>query len=140
MPAGSAWFAVFYPVSGTLERASGYALQLFLRWTEKMPLEWIDANDVVTRVGETFSKRVLENSGRGSSVRFGLTGSGEFPNYQVEVDGKPRSLFRGASHKAWTGDESAFVDGRISQPIGYQDLYEAFVLHFRQAKGTPPKR
>jgi len=105
-----------------------------------MPLEWKDADDVVTRLGESFSKRVLENSGRGSSVRFGLTGSGELPNYQVEVDGQPPALFRGRSHKKWTGEESSFVDERISQPIAYQDLSEAFVRHFRAARRTPASK
>ena len=97
-----------------------------------MPLEWTDADDVVARLGEKFMKRVLENSGQASSVRFGLTGSGQTPNYQVEVEGRPRALFSGRSHKDWTRAVDVFEPHNISEPFAYADLYAAFVEQYRE--------
>ncbi|MCB1600680.1 MAG: hypothetical protein KDI66_11755 [Xanthomonadales bacterium] len=104
-----------------------------------MPLEWKDADDVVARLGEKFMKRVLDNSGRGSSVRFGVTGSGQTPNYQVEVEERPRALFSGRSHKEWTGDEVAFEPHNLSGAFAFADLYTVFVKHFRGPLKTTPQ-
>lgn len=104
-----------------------------------MTIEWKDADDVVAKVGEAFMIAVFNNSGVGTSVCFGLMGNGKLPNYQVveEVDGRLREMFRGSSHKEWTGDSKEFDAHRISKPFPYQDLYAAFLRQCRTARKTP---
>lgn len=104
-----------------------------------MTIEWKDADDVVAKVGEAFMIKVFKNSGAGTDVRFGLMGEGTAPNYQVEVDGQLRAMFSGQSHKEWTGDDEKFDSSRISDPISYEELYEAFLRRFRK-KYTPPAK
>lgn len=106
-----------------------------------MKLEWKDADDVVARVGEVFMIKVLENSGVGSSVRFGLMGNGTSPNYQVEFKDPDRTLLlSGRSHKEWTGDDKEFDSNRISDPFSRQDLLDAFLRRFRKKYTAPTKR
>ena len=106
-----------------------------------MKLEWKDADDVVARLGEKFMKRVLDNSGRGSFVRFGLTGSGQFPNYQVEVAGRDTLMFAGLTHKEWTGEIPAFDPLNLSQEFPFDQLYTAFTSRFRAPlKGPSPAK
>ena len=105
-----------------------------------MKLEWKDADDVVARVGEVFMTKVLENSGVGSGVRFGLMGNGTFPNYQVEFKDPDRTLlFSGTSHKEWTGDVKEFDSSRISPQFPREVLLDAFLQRFRK-KYTPPTK
>ena len=104
-----------------------------------MTIEWKDADDVVAKVGEVFMIGVFNNSGVGTGVCFGLMGSGKLPNYQVEVDGKLRGMFRGSSHKEWTGDDKEFDGNRISRPFPYKDLHDAFLRQYRK-KYTPPAK
>ncbi len=118
-----------FPVPG------GVGLPTLTHGLTMMRLEWKDAFDVVARVGEKFMKKLLENAGRGSKVRLGLTGSGQYPNYQVEVDGQPHAPYNGRSHKEWTGDEEAFKPENLSDPFPFDDLYRAFVQQFRKPKG-----
>lgn len=99
-----------------------------------MPLEWKDANDVVARLGEKFMKRVLENAGRVSFVRFGVTGSGQYPNYQVEVVGADPVPYAGLTHKVWPGDIRTFESDNLSQQFASADLLAAFVKQFRQPR------
>ncbi len=106
-----------------------------------MKLEWKDADDVVARLGEEFMKPVLANSGRGSSVQFGLTGSGQFPNYQVKANGRDTLLFAGLSHKEWTRDLPAFDRLNLSQEFPFDQLYTAFTSRFRAPlKGPSPAK
>ena len=106
-----------------------------------MPLEWKDADDVVARLGEEFMKPVLANSGRGSTVQFGITGSGQFPNYQVKAAGRGTLLFAGQSHKEWTRDLPAFDHLNLSQDFPFDQLYAAFTRRFRAPlKGPPPTK
>lgn len=107
-----------------------------------MKLEWKDVDDLVARVGEAYMIKVLGNSGAGTHVRFGLTGNGTAPNYQVEFEGseRPRLLFGGLSHKEWTGDEKEFADDRLSKPFPYEDLFAAFLRRYRSPRGTPPSK
>lgn len=104
-----------------------------------MTIEWKDADDVVAKVGEAFMIEVFNNSGLGTSVCFGLMGSGKLPNYQVveEVDGRLRAMFRGSSHKEWTGDSKEFDAQRISRPFPYKELHDAFLRKYRTARKTP---
>lgn len=106
-----------------------------------MTIEWKDADDVVEKVGEVFMIEVFNNSGVGTSVCFGLMGNGKFPNYQVveEVDGQLRAMFRGSSHKEWTGDAKEFDAHRISKPFPYKELHDAFLRQYRK-KYTPPAK
>ncbi len=85
-------------------------------------------------------KRLFDNSGRGASVRLGLTGSGDLPNYQVEHEGKPTLLFRGRSHKTWTGNMDGFAPENLSQAFAFADLSAAFIRHFREPRRTPPQK
>lgn len=108
-----------------------------------MKLVWKDADDVVARVGEPYMIKVLGNSGAGTSVRFGLTGNGTSPNYQVEFKDseRPKLLFGGLSHQEWPGDEKEFDDDRLSKPpFSYEDLFAAFLRRYRSPKGTSPSK
>jgi hypothetical protein len=118
-----------FPVPG------GVGLPVLMHGLKTMRLKWNDAFDVIARVGEKFMKKLLENAGRGSQVRLGLTGSGQSPHYQVEVEGRSPALYNGLSHKEWTGDEEAFKPENLSDPFPFEDLYRAFAQQFRMAKG-----
>ncbi len=101
-----------------------------------MTVEWKDADDVVAKVGEVFMIGVFNNSGVGTGVCFGLMGSGKLPNYQVEVDGTLRGMFRGSSHREWTGDSKEFDGHRISKPFPFEQLKDAFLRQYRTARKT----
>ena len=118
---------------------SGYAYREVHMGLKTMTIEWKDADDVVAKVGEAFMIKVFKNSGAGTDVRFGLMGEGTAPNYQVEVDGQLRGLFRGSSHKEWTGDSKEFDAHRISKPFPYKELHDAFLRQYRK-KYTPPTK
>lgn len=121
--------------------AQRYACGDVCRGKLTMTLEWKDADDVVARVGEAYMIKLFAKSGVGASVRFGLTVNGTSPNYQVEFNDPDRILlFSGRSHKEWTGDETEFDRGRISTPMPYDKLYEAFLRRFRKECTSPAKR
>lgn len=103
-----------------------------------MKLEWKNADDVVARVGEAYMIKLFANSGVGASVRFGLTGNGTSPNYQVEFKDPDRTLLvSGRSHKEWTGDDKEFDGSRISDPMSHEELYAAFLRRFRKKYTSP---
>ena len=81
----------------------------------------------VTKLDRLFLRNVLDNMrwNEAATVRFGLTGQGIKPNYQVTFPGyKPRT-FMGLSHgKFIRADE--FDQNRISDDIPYRDVLAAY--------------
>lgn len=89
-------------------------------WTKK---------NLADKVGYSFLKKVKNNM-RGDKdpdavVRFGITGEGAYPNYQIthsKHPNKPRTI-RGRNHEKFEiedGDE--FNDSNLSQPFTYEDI------------------
>ena len=96
-----------------------------------MTIQWDSADHVVVTTGEKFMSPVLRNAARGSSIRFGIMGSGTAPNYQVERPDRAPMLFKGNGHKEWLGDTGIFKAENLSAAFAYEDLYTAFTSHFR---------
>lgn len=89
-----------------------------------MAIKWSEEN--LPTLGRFFLMDVLENM-RGhekSSVRFGETGCGQKPNYQVTFPNGVVMTLRGSSHKPYeTTDE--FKDDNISMSFGLADVHAA---------------
>lgn len=71
---------------------------------------------------ESYFRGVLGNFGdlgfgprsnRDACVRFGATGTGHAPNYQIEGDDHSKACFHGPSHKPF--DEEEFNNSNISE-------------------------
>lgn len=56
-------------------------------------------------------------------VRFGLTGKGYAPNYQIEGADGSKHCFRGLGHSACLEDDEEFSAQRLSDaPYSYEDV------------------
>lgn len=55
-------------------------------------------------------------------VRFGSTGDGVHPNYQIESEGREAQCFRGSNHKEADDLADAFDPARISEPFTYAEV------------------
>ncbi len=96
-----------------------------------MSIEW-NAGNIGSVLGRPFLRKVLANfRGRHDArVRFGITGNGIQPNYQIEYQpegGKPaRTLaFRGSTHKPY-GINEPFNEERISDAFAYWEIERAY--------------
>lgn len=79
----------------------------------------------ITNIGTDFAQMVMGNMvkvGRGIAVRFGTTGRGVYPNYEVRyADGTVRA-FRGRTHQLFFGGEGRFSDGHLSREYGFEEI------------------
>ena len=100
-----------------------------------MSVEWTNEDDFVAQVGEKFAQQVLGNMPSGSSVRFGETGEGVFPNYQVESS-EGTTLWRGNGHGTWSGSVEEFNQSKVSKPFSREGIFEAFVRRYRKPRGS----
>lgn len=57
-------------------------------------------------------------------VRFGLTGTGHGPNYQIECSDGRKIAFRGMGHSEASNIADAFEPENISEPFTYDDVVE----------------
>lgn len=65
----------------------------------------------------------LAKDGR-AKVRFGVTGGGVHPNYQIETDDARLQCFRGSSHKEASDLAASFDPDNISDAFAYSDVTE----------------
>lgn len=79
----------------------------------------------VTNIGTDFAQMVMGNmvkAGHGMSVRFGTTGRGIYPNYQIRyADGTVRA-FRGRTHQLFFGQDGQFSPLRLSREYGFEEI------------------
>jgi len=101
-----------------------------------MSIEWVSAQMVVSTLGEKFVGSVLKNMPQQSTVRFGETGEGRFPNYQVERESGERTLWRGNGHGEWPEGVTEFNEGKVSIPYSKKDLLDEFIGEFREPRKT----
>ena len=101
-----------------------------------MAIDWTDPESIVDTLGEKFIHALLGNMPGGSTVRLGETGEGKAPNYLVE-SGESVTLFRGSSHRPWSGGQAAFDRGRISDRFERQRILDIFLSRFRKARVRP---
>ena len=57
------------------------------------------------------------------TVRFGTTGTGEFPNYQIKFINDTVITYQSRSHKKYTGTD-VFDDNNLSRPFTYAEIDE----------------
>lgn len=55
-------------------------------------------------------------------VRFGRTGIGHAPNYQIEGDDGSKHVFNGLGHKEASHIEDEFADDRLSERFSYDQV------------------
>jgi len=76
-------------------------------------LHW-DTNSIRDLDPRYLREVLAKLKGPNSTVRFGLTGSGQAPNYQVtRVRGGPAYMYSGQSHEPYHSHEP-FEDGNLS--------------------------
>jgi len=85
----------------------------------------------VTQMGPKFLQGVLANMGSknlNGTVRFGTSGKGEVPNYQVKTEFGPIApgrclikVFQSKSHKEYNGTE-VFNDDNLSDEFTHADI------------------
>ena len=90
-------------------------------------IEWNQSN--LSSLGVVFIRNVI-NHMRGreeSTVRFGITGEGISPNYQVTFPNSLVRAIRGSSHEAYEQTDE-FEDGRLSEVFSLTDMQRVFEL------------
>jgi len=90
-------------------------------------VEWNENN--LSGLGVVFIRPVIDHM-RGreeSTVRFGTTGEGIMPNYQVTFPNGVIRAIRGSSHEAYEQTDE-FEDGRLSEPFSLADMQRIFEL------------
>jgi len=97
-------------------------------------IEWTSPQMVVSTLGEDFVRLVLNNMPQDSTVRFGETGEGVFPNYQIERESGERVLWRGNGHGLWPDGVDEFDQGKISRAFSKKELHDVFVGEFRKPR------
>lgn len=109
-----------------------------------MSLEW-NASSVGSVLSKPFLRKVLANfRGRKDAVvRFGITGTGVQPNYQIEYrpegDKPSKTLaFRGSTHKPY-GINEPFNEERISAPFEFAEIERAYAERAPQPSGRLQK-
>lgn len=88
-------------------------------------ITWTDDN--LTELGRTFLRKVLDHM-RGredSQVRFGETGHGVMPNYQVRFPNGVVRTLRGSSHKAFEQADQ-FDVSKISRSFNLAEVTDAY--------------
>lgn len=92
---------------------------------EKRP--WEDVTD------PSYFRAVMRNfvamgfgpsKGSEAVVRFGSTGGGVHPNYQIEGRDASVQCFRGSNHKEADDLAEAFIPANISEPFTYDEVSE----------------
>jgi len=99
-----------------------------------MSIEWTTPQMIVSTLGERFVRSVLINMPQNSTVRFGETGEGIFPNYQVEDGNGAARLWRGNGHGEWPDGVAEFDAGKVSIAFTKTELSEIFYANFRTAR------
>ena len=80
-----------------------------------MSIQWNEEN--LTLLGKSFLSNVISNMRfEDSLVRFGETGKGTRPNYQITFPNQRVWTIRGASHETYE-DAEKFNSERISKPF-----------------------
>ncbi|MFT7683990.1 hypothetical protein [Moritella dasanensis] len=87
----------------------------------------------IAQKGSVFLQSVLNNMGSKSlnaTVRFGTTGTGDLPNYQVKKEFGPIApdrhlitVYQSRSHKKYTGT-AVFNEDNLSEEFTYADIIE----------------
>ncbi|MFB2733757.1 hypothetical protein [Shewanella mangrovisoli] len=88
-------------------------------------IEWNE--DSLPTLGRVFLRHVIGHMrGRSeSTVRFGVTGQGIMPNYQVTFPNGVTRTLRGSSHDAFE-QADAFDEERISRPFFLAEIQSAY--------------
>jgi hypothetical protein len=86
-------------------------------------LVWTKSN--LCKLGKVFLRKAMENMRENATVKFGETGKGIRPNYQVTFsDGRIMTL-NGASHRDFSRVDE-FANGHISQAFTFPDIERAY--------------
>lgn len=88
-------------------------------------IEWNE--ETVPTLGRVFLRHVIDHM-RGhskSTVRFGKTGQGIMPNYQVIFPNGVTRTLRGSSHDTFEQTD-AFDEERISRPFSLAEIHRAY--------------
>ena len=87
-------------------------------------LEW-DLDNIIM-LGKLFLRNVESNMNNyeDSTVRFGITGKGIQPNYEITYPKGTIHIFSGASHKIYHSVDK-FNKSRISEPFTFSQIQEA---------------
>lgn len=59
-----------------------------------------------------------------ASVRFGTTGTGTYPNYQVKFSNGVVMTYQSKSHEKYSGAD-VFTDSNLSNDFSYSEILEA---------------
>ena len=88
-------------------------------------LNWTEDN--LSGFGRNFLRKVLGNMRdySESTVRFGETGQGIQPNYQITFPNNRVLTINGSSHKQFSSADE-FDENRISSPFTYEQIKKAY--------------
>lgn len=77
--------------------------------------------------------------GRAAKVRFGTTGEGVMPNYEIEFENGEKVAFSGQSHKPSTTHET-FANVNLSRSYSFQEVQSLIQRSSdrTRAKPSPP--
>ena len=74
---------------------------------------------------ENYFRGVLGNMSPNSRVRFGETGDGVWPNYQIERPDGELERFRGSNHKSFHEKwDETFDENKLSEPLTYANVQQ----------------
>ena len=96
-------------------------------------LEWNEGN--LPALKKLFLMRVRNNMRAGSTVRFGLTGNGSNPNYEIVLSSGLRLAYNGLSHDR-DSRADVFEENNISQPFALDQIEEAIAKARSAATGS----
>ena len=81
----------------------------------------------ISELGMKFLKSVLDNMNtEDTKIRFGTTGQGIKPNYQVSYPEKEPITFSGRNHEKFSGSDR-FEENNLSESFPYSTIQEAYV-------------
>lgn len=88
-------------------------------------LNWTEQN--LTSLGSFFLRNVRDHmrGDEGATVRFGVTGIGVQPNYQITFSNGVVRTIRGSSHEAFNQADE-FQEDRISDPFTLAAIQRAY--------------
>ncbi|KXJ32922.1 hypothetical protein [Pseudomonas sp. HUK17] len=85
---------------------------------------WTEEN--LPQLGLIFLGKVLDKMRKeGATVRFGNTGQGIKPNYQVRLPNTVSISFSGLSHKRFNGPDT-FEEKNLSEPFSFSTIRTAY--------------
>lgn len=85
---------------------------------------WTKEN--LPQLGLIFLRTVLDNMREeGTTVRFGNTGQGIKPNYQIRFPNTVSISFSGLSHERFNGP-ATFEEKNLSEPFSYSTIRTAY--------------